>query len=98
MRASSSCPPCRPAPGYFETELTLSDPAGEPLLPARPPTVELTEPQQDVGPLPLEVHEVGPGQYHAFGEVPVPGTWELDIAVRVTDFDLATATVSAVVD
>ena len=84
--------------GYFETELTLSDPAGEPLLPARPPTVELTEPEQAVGPLPLEVHEVGPGQYHAFGEVPVPGTWELDIAVRVTDFDLATGTVSAVVD
>ena len=84
--------------GYFETALVLRDPAGRPLLPVRPPTVELTEPQQALGPLPLEVHEVGPGQYHAFGEVPVPGTWDVDIAVRISDFDLATGTASAAVD
>ena len=84
--------------GYFETALALRDPTGQPLLPVQPPSVELTESRQGVGPLRLEVHEVGPGQYHAFGAVPVPGTWDVDVAVRVTDFDLATGTVSAVVE
>ncbi len=51
-----------------------------------------------IGPLELDVHEVAPGEYYAYGEVPVPGQWQLELSVRVTDFDLAEATFAAPVD
>ena len=77
--------------GYFETSLTLRDAAGEPIVPVEPPTVQLTEPALGLGPLEVEVHELARGEYHVFGEVPVPGTWEVEVAARITDFDLANA-------
>ena len=77
--------------GYFETSLTLRDAAGEPIVPVEPPTVQLTEPALGLGPLEVEVHELAQGEYHVFGEVPVPGTWEVEVSARITDFDLANA-------
>ncbi len=54
--------------------------------------------QLALGPLELDVHEVAPAEYHVCGEVPVPGQRQLDLSVRVTDFDLAEATFAAPVD
>ena len=80
--------------GYFETGLTLQDAGGDPLIPVEVPSVALRERELQLGPLELEVHELGAGEYHVFGDVPVPGTWELEVTVRVSDFDQATATVT----
>lgn len=82
------------ATGFFETGIALRDAAGQPLQPAAVPTVQLRESGQNLGPIDLEVHEVLAGGYHVFGDVPVPGTWELLVSVRVTDFDEATATLT----
>ena len=67
-------------------------PRGEPLDPVETPTVELTEPALELGPLRPVVHPLGVGEYHVIAEVPIAGSWELTIRVRVSDFEAATAT------
>jgi copper transport protein len=77
--------------GSNEIRVTLSDPSGQPLEPVEPPTVELTEAEQGVGPLRPIVHPFSPGEYHVIADIPLAGTWALDVRVRVSDFDAASA-------
>ena len=77
--------------GSNEIRVTLSDPSGQPLEPVETPTVELTEAEQGVGPLRPIVHPFGPGEYHVIAEFPLAGTWDVEISVRVSDFDAASA-------
>ena len=56
------------------------------------PTVELTEPALELGPLRPLVHPLDVGEYHVIAEIPLAGTWEMTIRVRVSDFEAATAT------
>ena len=69
----------------------MTDAAGQPLEPVDTPAVELTEPQLGVGPLRPIVHPFGGGEYHVIADIPLPGTWELSIRVRISDFEAATA-------
>ena len=78
--------------GSNEIRLILLDPSGQPLDPVDTPTVELTEPTLQLGPLRPVVHVLGTGDFHIIAEIPIAGSWELTIRVRVTDFDAATAT------
>jgi copper transport protein len=49
---------------------------------------ELRLPSGNIGPLPVTLSKTGPGQFVANGVVvPVPGTWQLSVRVRTTDFD-----------
>jgi copper transport protein len=77
--------------GSNEIRLTLTDPDGQPLEPVEPPTVELTEVAQGVGPLRPIVHPFGGGEYHVIADFPLAGTWEVKVDVRVSDFDAASA-------
>ena len=77
--------------GSNELRLTLLDPAGQPLEPVEDPTVELTEPTLEVGPLRPLVHPFGGGEYHVIADIPLAGNWELTIRVRLTEFDAAQA-------
>jgi copper transport protein len=77
--------------GSNEIRVILSDPSGQPLEPVELPTVELTEVEQGVGPLRPIVHPFSPGEFHVIADIPLAGTWELEIGVRVTDFDAASA-------
>ncbi|MET0578795.1 MAG: CopD family protein, partial [Ilumatobacteraceae bacterium] len=78
--------------GSNEIRLMLLDAAGQPLDPVDTPTVELTEPTLQLGPLRPVVHVIGAGDFHVIADVPIAGSWELTIRVRVSDFDAATAT------
>jgi len=78
--------------GSNEIRLLLFDATGQPLDPVDTPTVELTEPTLQLGPLRPVVHVLGTGDFHIIADVPLAGSWELTVRVRVTDFDAATAT------
>jgi copper transport protein len=77
--------------GSNEIRLTLTDAAGQPLEPVETPTVELTEVEQGIGPLRPIVHPFGGGEYHVIADFPLAGTWEVEVDVRVSDFDAASA-------
>lgn len=52
---------------------------------------QLRLPANNIGPLPVTLAKTGPGQFVANSVVvPVPGTWQLSLRVRSTDFDEAT--------
>lgn len=55
-------------------------------------SVTLTEAEQEIGPLDVELVPAGPGHYVADGmSIPTPGTWTLTVAVRVDEFTATTA-------
>jgi copper transport protein len=72
-------------------EISLTDSAGEPLVPFRPPTLKLYLEEQGIGPLERPVTEVGPGRYEAPVEFTLPGRWRIDVVVRVSEFAMPTA-------
>jgi copper transport protein len=78
-------------PGQNEMVLTLKDANGQPLEPIEDPTVELTEPQLGVGPLRPIVHPLGGGEYHVIADVPLAGTYDMVIRVRVSNFEAVSA-------
>ena len=45
-----------------------------------------------LGPLRPVVHVLGTGDFHIIADIPIAGSWELTIRVRVSDFDAAMAT------
>jgi copper transport protein len=52
---------------------------------------QLQLPEAGIAPLPVSLTRTGPGQFVADGvDVPVPGTWTLDVHVRTTEFDETT--------
>jgi copper transport protein len=73
-------------PGQNEMVLTLRDPSGNPLEPIEDPTIELTEAQLGVGPLRPIVHPLGAGEYHVIADVPLAGTYDMVIRVRISNF------------
>jgi copper transport protein len=79
-------------PGQNEMVLTLSDPTGKPLVPIDVPTIELTEPALGVGPLRPIVHPVQDGEFHVIADIPLAGTYDMVIRVRVSDFVAVSAT------
>jgi copper transport protein len=70
----------------------LYDADGQPTQPEQI-RVSLTEEQQEIGPLDVELAPAGPGRYIA-DEMTVPGagTWRLTVSVRLDEFTATTAT------
>lgn len=84
-RAEVGLEPGGVGPGTLRVR--LSDAGGEPLEPVRAPTVELTQPAAGVGPLTAELEPgADPGTWVGPVDLPVPGEWEVTLAVRVDDF------------
>lgn len=48
----------------------------------------LTQPERELGPIELELDRVAPGHWIAEGaDIPIAGTWRLDMAARVSEFE-----------
>jgi copper transport protein len=79
-------------PGANTVHIYLFDDTGRLTQPADI-RVTLTEREQDIGPLAVELLPAGPGHYVSDGlSVPGAGTWTLTVTVRLDEFTATTAT------
>jgi copper transport protein len=61
---------------------------GAPYKAGKELTVTATLPDKSIGPLPLEVQSAGPGHYIVPNALlNAPGEWEIDLTLRVSEFD-----------
>ena len=75
-----------------EVRLQLTDTTGRPV---NAPEVRLafTLPAQHLGPIPVTLKRVSAGHWTATGvQLPLPGTWQMSVTVRTSDFDEVTET------
>jgi copper transport protein len=79
------------SPGPTSLHVYLYDADGQ-LTQPREVHVTLTERQQQIGPLEVELSAGGPGHYVGDGAtLPAAGTWTLTVTVRLDEFTAATA-------
>jgi copper transport protein len=79
------------SPGPTTLHVYLYDEAGQ-LTQPREVRVSLTERQQEIGPLEVDLAAAGPGHYVGDGTtLPTAGTWTLTVSVRLDEFTAATA-------
>jgi copper transport protein len=75
--------------GQSDVKLTVTDHGLNPIEPEEV-QASLTLPERDLGPITLTLENTGPGEYVASDvEIPYPGEWQLDMAVRTSDIDQA---------
>jgi copper transport protein len=73
--------------GQSDVKLTVTDHGLNPIQPEEV-QASLKLPERDLGPIDLTLENTGPGVYVASDvEIPYPGNWELDMAVRTSDID-----------
>lgn len=82
--------------GSVQIELLVMDADGTVIQSDVSPEVTITNEGAHVGPLELTAHLIRAGTYHLIGQVPLTGTWRLDVRVRVSDFVSATASTTFV--
>jgi len=83
-----SLDPARPGPTTLH--LYLFDADGQ-LIQPQQIAVGLTEVQQEIGPLDVDLAAAGPGHYVADPVLPAAGTWTLTVTVRLDEFTAVTA-------
>ncbi|WP_262347554.1 copper resistance CopC/CopD family protein [Nocardioides dongxiaopingii] len=86
VRATMS--PQLTGPNTFTIELL--DAGGQPGEGVEPPVVSLASGDVDLGALPLIYYS--PGNFSADAVVPTPGTWTLQVSLRLTEFENPVAT------
>ncbi|MGY2079944.1 copper resistance CopC/CopD family protein [Modestobacter sp. SYSU DS0657] len=78
------------SPGPASLHVYLFDDAGT-LVQPRQISVTLTEPQQEIGPIDVDLAGAGPGHYVGDPTLPTAGTWTLTVTVRLDEFTAVTA-------
>jgi copper transport protein len=78
------------SPGPTTLHVYLYDADGQ-LTQPRQIAVGLTEVQQEIGPLDVELRPDGPGHYTGEPVLPSAGTWTLTVTVRLDEFTAVTA-------
>lgn len=84
--------------GQTDVRIETLSHTGEPMEPEEV-TASLTLTERDIGPMPLALEPAGPGRYRAAdADIPFPGTWTLEVDVRVSEFEQDTVTAQVPVD
>lgn len=84
--------------GTNTIHVVLRDDEGRVVNPVEEPTVELTQPELDIGPLRPELEPVYIGEYQGSVELSYPGEWQVDVRVRVSDFDSVSGSTTVELD
>ncbi|WP_179670091.1 CopD family protein [Nocardioides thalensis] len=71
--------------GPSNVTLTMTDATGEPFEGFEAPRARLEAGEVDLGA--IELRNIGPGAYAADVVFPSPGTWELQVSLRVSEFE-----------
>lgn len=83
--------------GTNEFHLFVFGRDGKPLQP-RDVTVTAALPDQQLGPLPVKLHDAGVGHFIGTGlSLPDAGTWQVRVSVRTSEFDESTVTAKVTV-
>ncbi|MDG4795674.1 FixH family protein [Micromonospora sp. WMMD1082] len=73
--------------GVNSMELDLVDTAGQPVVPVADPKLTVLLPAMNVGPLERKLTRTGPGRYEAVVDLPLAGSWVLQVSVRTSTYD-----------
>ncbi|MER7165680.1 FixH family protein [Micromonospora sp. NPDC000207] len=73
--------------GVNAMELELLDAAGQPVVPVAEPRLTVTLPAMQVGPLERSLANTGPGRYEASVDLPLAGSWVVQVSVRTSKYD-----------
>ena len=76
--------------GRNTLQLQVQDKNGEPVTPPRPPVVEVRSGEVDLGE--VELAAIGVGTYTAEVVLPRPGTWEVQVSLRLSKFESPVST------
>ncbi|WP_240617436.1 copper resistance protein CopC [Nocardioides speluncae] len=79
-----------PVPGPSAITVELLDANGEPTEGLKAPSIRLASDKVNLGTLPAQ--SVAPGTYEAQAVLPTPGSWRLQVSLRVGEFDNPVAT------
>ncbi|MGW0507191.1 FixH family protein [Micromonospora sp. NPDC003241] len=80
--------------GVNSMELNLLDAAGQPVDPVDDPRLTVQLPAMDVGPLERTLSETGPGRYEAVVDLPLAGSWVVQVSVRTSKYESPVARVT----
>ncbi len=73
--------------GTNRAQLTVVDADGSPVTAVEPPQVSVGIEEFELGPFRHELVEVSPGSYEGSIDLPIAGTWRIEVAVRTSTYE-----------
>ena len=73
--------------GTNSAQLTVVDAGGAPVVALEPPQVSVGIEEFELGPFRHELVEVAPGSYEGSIDLPIAGTWRIDVGVRISTYE-----------
>lgn len=73
--------------GTNSAQLTVTDANGNPVTAVEPPQVSVGIEEFDLGPFRHELVEVAPGSYEGNVDLPIEGTWRIEVGVRTSTYE-----------
>jgi copper transport protein len=85
--------------GMNEIHIYLLTPGGLPAITEGGVTIEMSLPSEEVGPFVRETEFAGPGHFlHTGPELALPGTWEITVKQRISEFEEESVVIPVVVN
>ncbi|MFT4298123.1 MAG: copper resistance protein CopC [Aeromicrobium sp.] len=73
--------------GTNSAHLRVRDAGGDPVDALEPPQVSVGIVEYDLGPFKHELTPVGPGEFEGIVDLPIEGTWHVEVAVRTSTYE-----------
>lgn len=73
--------------GTNSAQLTVTDAGGNPVTAVEPPQVSVGIEEFELGPFRHELVEVAPGSYEGSIDLPIAGSWRIEVGVRTSTYE-----------